>query len=145
MIEERDMDNLAVMYLNQEQHVKELEDEVKVAKATLSEIEEKLVEAMVEKEYQSINKNGSVLYLRVQTNVSTPADRKQELMDALIEHGYGDVVKPNVSAQTLTALVKELSEDPDDVQAPEWLQGIVNVYKVPRIGKQKGAGMKVKK
>ena len=140
-----DMDELAVMYLQQDQHVKELEDEVKVAKATLTEIETALVDAMVDKEYQSINKNGNVLYLRVQTNVTTPAENKDALITALKNQGYGDLIKPNISAQTLTALVKELAVDPDEVELPEWLNGICTLYKTTRIGKQKGAGMKAKK
>ena len=140
-----DMDELAVMYLQQDQHVKELEDEVKVAKATLTEIETALVDAMVDKEYQSINKNGNVLYLRVQTNVTTPAENKDALITALKKQGYSDLIKPNISAQTLTALVKELAVDPDEVELPEWLNGICTLYKTTRIGKQKGAGMKAKK
>lgn len=139
------MDELAVMYLQQDQHVKELEDEVKVAKATLTEIETALVDSMVDKEYQSINKNGNVLYLRVQTNVTTPAENKDALITALKKQGYSDLIKPNISAQTLTALVKELAVDPDEVELPEWLNGICTLYKTTRIGKQKGAGMKAKK
>ena len=141
----KDMDTLAVDFINQDQHVKELEDELKAAKALRTEIEDALVEAMVDKEYQSLNKNGVVLSLKIRTNVSTPAENKDALIEALIEQGYGDIVKPNVSAQTLTALVRELAGDEDDVELPEWLQGICSIYKETKISKTKGSAMKSKK
>jgi len=127
---------LADQYIAQDQHVKELDEELKVAKATREETMAALAEQMADMELQSLNKSGKTLYLAETVSVTVSADRKESLMSALIEQGYGDMIKPNVSSQTLTALVKELSGD-EDVTVPEWLEGIVTLYKAPKVGIRK--------
>jgi len=127
---------LADQYIAQDQHVKELDEELKVAKAAREETMTALAEQMADMELQSLNKSGKTLYLSETVSVTVPADRKESLMSALIEQGYGDMIRPNVSSQTLTALVKELSGD-EDVTVPEWLEGIVTLYKAPKVGIRK--------
>lgn len=127
---------LADQYILQDQHVKELDDELKVAKATREEIMQQLAEAMADEELQSLNKNGKTLYLSETVSVTVPAENKDALITALTKQGYGDLIRPNVSAQTLTALVKELSGE-DDVYVPEWLEGIVNLYRAPKVNIRK--------
>ena len=132
------IEELAELYILQDQHVKELEEEVKVAKGEKENLMEMLAEEMLAKEVQSINKSGRTLYLSETVSATVPADRKDLLMAALTENGYGDIIKPSVSSQTLTALVKELSGE-EEVMVPEWLDGIVNLYKAPKVGIRKSA------
>lgn len=127
---------LADQYIAQDQHVKELDEELKVAKAAREETMQALAEQMADMELQSLNKSGKTLYLAETVSVTVPADCKEALMSALIEQGYGDMIRPNVSSQTLTALVKELSGD-EDVTVPEWLEGLVTLYKAPKVGIRK--------
>ena len=127
---------LADQYINQDQHVKELDEELKVAKAAREEIMTALAEAMADEELQSLNKNGKTLYLSETVSVTVPAENKDALITALTKQGYGDLIRPNVSAQTLTALVKELSGE-SDVYVPEWLEGIVNLYRAPKVNIRK--------
>lgn len=127
---------LADQYIAQDQHVKELDEELKVAKAAREETMTALAEQMADMELQSLNKSGKTLYLSETVSVTVPADCKESLMSALIEQGYGDMIKPNVSSQTLTALVKELSGD-EDVTVPGWLEGLVTLYKAPKVGIRK--------
>ena len=127
---------LADQYINQDQHVKELDDELKVAKATREEIMQQLAEAMADEELQSLNKSGKTLYLAETVSVTVPAENKDALITALQRQGYGDLIRPNVSAQTLTALVKELSGE-EEVQVPEWLDGIVNLFRAPKVNIRK--------
>ena len=131
-----DIPQLADQYINQDQHVKELEDELKVAKAAREETMNTLAEAMADEEMQSINKRGKTLYLAETISVTVPAENKDALITALKKQGYGELIRPNVSSQTLTALVKELSGD-EDVTVPEWLEGIVTLYKAPKVGIRK--------
>lgn len=127
---------LADQYIAYDQHVKELDEELKVAKAAREETMTALAEQMADMELQSLNKSGKTLYLSETVSVTVPAACKESLMNALIEQGYGDMIKPNVSSQTLTALVKELSGD-EDVTVPEWLEGIVTLYRAPKVGIRK--------
>ena len=131
-----DIMELADQYIAQDQHVKELDEELKVAKAAREETMQALAEQMADMELQSLNKSGKTLYLSETVSVTVPADRKESLMSALIEQGYGDMIRPNVSSQTLTALVKELSGD-EDVTVPEWLEGLVTLYRAPKVGIRK--------
>lgn len=127
---------LADQYINQDQHVKELDDELKVAKAAREETMQQLAEAMADEELQSLNKSGKTLYLAETVSVTVPAENKDALITALTKQGYGDLIRPNVSAQTLTALVKELSGE-GDVYVPEWLEGIVNLYRASKVNIRK--------
>jgi prophage DNA circulation protein len=131
-----DISQLADQYINQDQHVKELEEELKVAKAAKEETMNSLAEAMTDEEMQSINKRGKTLYLAETISVTVPAENKDALITALKKQGYGELIRPNVSSQTLTALVKELSGDAD-IYVPEWLEGIVNLYRAPKVNIRK--------
>lgn len=127
---------LADRYINQDQHVKELDEELKVAKAAREETMQRLAEEMTDNELQSLNKNGRTLYLAETISVTVPAENKDALISALKKQGYGELIRPNVSSQTLTALVKELAGDAD-VYVPEWLEGIVNLYRAPKVNIRK--------
>jgi prophage DNA circulation protein len=131
-----DISQLADQYINQDQHVKELEEELKVAKAAKEETMNTLAEAMADEEMQAINKRGKTLYLAETISVTVPAENKDALITALKKQGYGELIRPNVSSQTLTALVKELSGDAD-IYVPEWLEGIVNLYRAPKVNIRK--------
>ena len=55
----KDMDTLAVDFINQDQHVKELEDELKAAKALRTEIEDALVGQWSPKSTRALTKTES--------------------------------------------------------------------------------------
>ena len=67
---------------------------------------------------------------------SAKADKKEELMQALKDNNYGDLVKEQVNAQSLRSAVIEMMEENDE-EVPEWIADLVNVYEKPVINMRK--------
>lgn len=113
----------------------ELEEQLKVLNAEIEETDRKLAEAMVNEELQNFVRGDRLFYLRTETYVSAKADRRQELIAWLKQHGMGDLVQETVHPRTLSAAVKELLEDEDEL--PGDLAGLVNVYEKVTVGLRK--------
>jgi len=105
---------------------KELEDELKEVNSDITEIEERLVAAMVAEEMQNFTRNGKQFILTSRTYVSAKSGMMPAICDWMKGHELGDMVKESVHPQTLQAWVKEKMEGAGAL--PKELGEMLNVY-----------------
>ena len=125
--------------------LRELKETKKLAEQELKEITEEieridaaLVEQMIASETQNFTRNGTMFCLTSTTRASATAGRKEELLEALREAGYGDLVYETVNANSLSAFVKEQTTENGDT-LPQWLDGLVTVFEKTTVGVRKAA------
>ena len=116
---------------------KELEAQVKKVNAQIDELDRALSDAMAEAELEKFTRDGSTFYLNSRLYASPKADMKEEMFEALIGHGYGDLITRTVNANTLASFCKEQREENSD-EIPEWLSQVVNTYDKVTVGIRKG-------
>lgn len=114
---------------------KDLEAEIKEINAHIDIAEQFLVESMTTDELDKFTHSGTTFYMKSRLFASAVSGRKQDLMEGLKEHGYGDLVQETVNANTLASFVKEQMEAEGDL--PEWLDETVNTYEKTSIGMRK--------
>ena len=117
------------------QRKRELEDELKEVNAKIGRVDQELSNLMLEEELQSFNRNGQTFYVNTKTFASAIPDKKQELFAWLKENGYGDMITETVNHNTLSAFVREMLSETD--QLPEGLEELVNVYEKTTVGIRK--------
>ena len=88
-------------------------------------------------EVERFSRNGSTFYLSTRLYASPQAGRKDEMMQALKDNGYGSIVVETVNANTLASFVKEQKAANDD-EVPEWLSDVVSVFEKMTVGVRKG-------
>ena len=89
---------------------KDLEAQTKALAAEIAELDEQLSDAMSEAELDRFSRNGSTFYLKSRLFASPASGRKDEMMQALKENGYGSLVVETVNANTLASFIKEQRE-----------------------------------
>lgn len=115
---------------------KDLEAQTKVLSAEIAQLDEQLSDAMTEAELDRFSRNGSTFYLKSRLFASPVAGRKDEMMKALKENGYGSLVTETVNANTLSSFIKEQREiSGGDV--PAWLGDTVSTYEKVSVGIRK--------
>ncbi len=115
---------------------KDLDAKAKELGAEIEELDKQLSDAMTEAELDKFSRNGSTFYLSSRLFASPQAGRKDALISALKEEGFGDIVQETVNANTLSAFVKEqMSQNGDEV--PEWLSDVVNTFEKISVGIRK--------
>ena len=130
-----DVFQLADQLADLKRRKKELEDELKEVNAKIAKTDEELSTIMLEEELQSFNRNGQTFYVNTKTYASAVPERKQDLFVWLKDHGYGDMVTETVNHNTLSAFVREMLSETD--QLPEDLEELVNVYEKMTVGIRK--------
>lgn len=116
---------------------KELDLEIKGITAEIERLDMELSDAMAEAECERFSRNGSTFYLNTRLFASPVAGRKDEMITALKDNGYGDIVTETVNANTLASFVKEqMSLNSDEV--PTWLTEVVSTYEKVSVGIRKG-------
>ena len=68
---------------------------------------------------------------------SPRAEMKEAMFEALIAHGYGDLITRTVNANTLASFCKEQREANKD-EIPDWLAEVVNTHDKITVGIRKG-------
>ena len=116
----------------------ELEKRIKEINGEIDDTDFRLSELMAETETQNFTRAGMMFCLTSKTRASAAAGRKDELFAALRGEGFGDLVYETVSANSLSAFVKEQIEENGDV-LPEWLDGLVNVFEKTSVSLRKAA------
>lgn len=91
---------------------------------------------MTEAELDRFSRNGSTFYLKSRLFASPAAGRKDEMMQALKENGYGSLVTETVNANTLASFIKEQREITSE-EIPEWLGDTVSTYEKVSVGIRK--------
>nr|WP_294681742.1 hypothetical protein [uncultured Anaerotignum sp.] len=86
---------------------KDLEAKAKALGAEITDLDLQLSDAMTEAELDRFSRNGSTFYLKSRLFASPVAGRKDEMMQALKENGYGSLVTETVNANTLASFIKE--------------------------------------
>ena len=116
---------------------KELDAMVKEVAAEIEQLDLALSDAMAEQEVERFSRNGNTFYLHTRLFASPAAGRKDELMRALKDNGYGSIVVETVNSNTLASFVKEQKAANGD-EIPEWLSGVVSAFEKVSVGVRKG-------
>lgn len=135
--QEQELFQLADRMKELKEQKKHLEDTLKEVNGAIEETNEKMVQIMTQQEIQNFNRAGQLFYLSTRTFASPAAGQQEALCSWLKENGYGDLVKETVYSQTLSAFIKELLEEDDEL--PEELQELINVYEKTTVGMKKAA------
>ena len=116
---------------------KELETEVKSITAEIDRLDLELSDAMAEAECERFSRNGNTFYLNTRLFASPVAGRKDDMIFALKDNGYGDIVTETVNANTLSSFVKEQKTLNAD-EVPAWLSEYINIHEKVSVGIRKG-------
>ncbi len=116
---------------------KDLDAKAKEIGTRIEELDKQLSDAMAEAELDKFSRNGFTFYLSSRLFASPQAGRKDALISALKEEGYGDIVQETVNANTLASFVKEQKSQNKDT-IPEWLEQVVSTYEKVSVGIRKG-------
>lgn len=136
------MDNKEIFALADELNAakelkKDLDKKTKENNARIEELDRELSDAMTEAELEKFTRNGRTFYLNSRLFASPKADMKEEMFEALIEHGYGDLITRTVNANTLASFCKEQRDEKTD-EIPGWLAAVVNTHDKISVGIRKG-------
>lgn len=109
-----------------------LQDELKAVNAEIENVDRRLAEAMTLEELQSFSRDGRLFYLKTETYVSPTAGARPRLIEWLKENGFGDIVQETVHHRTLSATVREMLDEDDEL--PDGLEQLVNVFEKTTVG-----------
>ena len=115
---------------------KDLEDSVKAICSEIEELDRQLSDAMTEAELDSFSRNGSTFYLHSRLYASPSTGRKDAMMQALKQNGYGSLVVESVNSKTLSSFVREQKEA-NQGSIPSWLGDTVSTYEKISVGIRK--------
>ena len=115
---------------------KDLEDSVKAIGSEIEELDRQLSDAMTEAELDRFSRNGSTFYLHSRLYASPSAGRKDAMMQALKQNGYGSLVVESVNSNTLSSFVREQMEA-NEGNIPSWLSDTVSTYEKISVGIRK--------
>lgn len=113
----------------------ELDARIKELNKQEEVIERQLFEMMVNEEVEKFTRNGKTFAPTVRTYASIKAECKEATFAWLKENGYGDLVKEQVNANSLTSLYKEMDESGE---LPEEFSDMLNVYQKQSVVIRKG-------
>lgn len=116
---------------------KDLEAETKAITAEIDSLDLELSDAMAEAECERFSRNGNTFYLNSRLFASPASGRKDDMILALKDNGYGDLVTETVNANTLASFVKEQKNLNAD-EVPAWLADVVNIHEKVSVGIRKG-------
>lgn len=116
---------------------KELDAQTKENNAEIERLDLALSEGMAEAECDRFSRNGYTFYLNSRLFASPAAGRKEDMMQALKDNGYGDLVVETVNAGTLSSFCKEQMAANED-ELPDWLSDVVSTYEKVSVGVRKG-------
>ena len=115
---------------------KDLEDSVKAIGSEIEELDRQLSDAMTEAELDRFSRNGSTFYLHSRLYASPSAGRKDAMMQALKQNGYGSLVVESVNSNTLSSFVREQMEA-NEGNIPSWLGDTISTYEKISVGIRK--------
>lgn len=115
---------------------KDLEAQAKALGAEIDTLDLQLSDAMTEAELDRFSRNGSTFYLKSRLFASPAAGRRDEMILALKENGYGSLVTETVNANTLASFIKEQREVTGD-DVPAWLGDTVHTHEKVSVGIRK--------
>ena len=115
---------------------KDLEDSVKAIGSEIEELDRQLSDAMTEAELDRFSRNGSTFYLHSRLYASPSTGRKDAMMQALKQNGYGSLVVESVNSNTLSSFIREQMEA-NEGNIPSWLGDTISTYEKISVGIRK--------
>ena len=115
---------------------RDLEDSVKALGSEIEELDRQLSDAMTEAELDRFSRNGSTFYLHSRLYASPSTGRKDAMMQALKQNGYGSLVVESVNSNTLSSFVREQMEA-NEGNIPSWLGDTISTYEKISVGIRK--------
>ena len=115
---------------------RDLEDSVKALSSEIEELDRQLSDAMTEAELDRFSRNGSTFYLHSRLYASPSTGRKDAMMQALKQNGYGSLVVESVNSNTLSSFVREQMEA-NEGNIPSWLGDTISTYEKISVGIRK--------
>jgi hypothetical protein len=91
---------------------------------------------MTEAELDRFSRNGSTFYLHSRLYASPSTGRKDAMMQALKQNGYGSLVVESVNSNTLSSFVREQMEA-NEGNIPSWLGDTISTYEKISVGIRK--------
>ncbi len=120
------------------QQKKELENAVKSVSEEIERIDRELSDAMAEAECPNFSHSGSTFYLNSRLFASPRAGMSEDMIRELKAHGFGDIVKESVNANTLSSFCKEqIALSGEKESLPDWLSDVVNTFDKVTVGIRK--------
>ncbi|WKY49087.1 hypothetical protein Q5O24_07200 [Eubacteriaceae bacterium ES3] len=116
---------------------KDLDKQSKELSSEIEKLDLALSDAMAEEECARFSRNGSTFYLNSRLFASPAAGCKNEMISALKQNGYADIVTETVNANTLASFLKEQMALNNDV-IPKWIVNVVNTFEKTSVGIRKG-------
>lgn len=117
---------------------KELEEKVKSVNSEIERLDRELSDAMAEVECPNFAHGGSTFYLNSRLYASPKAGMAEDMIQALKTHGFGDIVKETVNAQTLASFCKEqIALSGEKEELPGWLAAVVSTFDKVTVGIRK--------
>jgi len=117
---------------------KDLEEQVKAVNGEIEQLDQQLSDAMAEVECPNFAHGGSTFYLNTRLYASPKSGMAEDMIQALRAHGFGDIVKETVNANTLASFCKEQIALSGEAEAiPDWLAQVVNTFEKVSVGIRK--------
>ena len=134
----RELFDLADRLKTRKDQKKELEEQVKTLAAEIEALDKELSDAMALADCPSFSHAGSTFYLNTRLFASPKGGMKEDMIAALREHGYGDIVSETVNANTLANVCREqIALSGEAEQLPMWLSDVVSTFDRVTVGIRK--------
>ncbi len=108
----------------------ELQEQLKAVQEQIDTTEAELIQLMTDEECTGFDRNGTRFSLVIKEYPGAVPQEKEELYRRMRMHGFEHLF--TINTQTLSATVKELKANNDDV-LPDWLEGVIQIYEQPSI------------
>ena len=108
----------------------ELQAQLKTIQEGIDAAEAELIQMMTDEECTGFDRNGIRFSLVIKEYPGAVPEEKEELYRRMRSHGFDHLF--TINTQTLSATVKELKANHDDM-LPDWLEGVIHIFEQPSI------------
>ena len=108
----------------------DLQAKLKEVQESIDTVEAELIQLMTDEECTGFDRNGTRFSLVIKEYPGAVPEEKEELYRRMRTHGFDHLF--TINTQTLSATVKELKANNDDV-LPDWLEGVIQIFEQPSI------------
>jgi hypothetical protein len=113
----------------------ELEDQTKQTNEDIKKLTKSMVTEMEQLGMEQFVSNNTTFYAKSTLHASVPQESREAFMRRLRARKFGQLIKPTINANTLTAFVKE--QIAAEGALPKWMEGLVTTFYEPGIGTRK--------
>lgn len=108
----------------------DLQAKLKAVQESIDAVETELIQFMTDEECTGFDRNGTRFSLVIKEFPGAVPEEKEELYRRMRSHGFDHLF--TINTQTLSATVKELKANNDDM-LPDWLEGVIQIFEQPSI------------